>query len=89
MRFSYKMRGTCAKVLSFDIKDAVISNVSITGGCSGNSKGISALVEGMNAENIIERCRGIKCGFKHTSCPDQLAKAVEAAINKEKEIPEK
>ena len=85
MQFSYKTRGTCSQTISFDITDGVVSNVTFMGGCNGNLKGISALVEGMKAEEIIDRVEGIRCGFKPTSCPDQLAQAIKAALKKEAE----
>ena len=85
MQFSYKTRGTCSQTISFDITDGVVSNVTFMGGCNGNLKGISALVEGMKAEEIIDRVEGIRCGFKPTSCPDQLAQAIKAALKKEVE----
>ena len=85
MQFSYKTKGTCSQTISFDITNGVISDVSFYGGCNGNLKGVAALVEGMKAEDIISRVEGIRCGFKPTSCPDQLAQAVKAALLKEKE----
>ena len=85
MQFSYKTRGTCSQTISFDITDGVVSNVTFMGGCNGNLKGISALVEGMKAEDVINKVEGIRCGFKPTSCPDQLAQAIKAALKKESE----
>lgn len=85
MQFSYKTRGTCSQTISFDITDGVVSNVTFMGGCNGNLKGISALVEGMKAEDVINKVEGIRCGFKPTSCPDQLAQAIKAALKKEAE----
>jgi len=86
MQFNYKTQGTCSQTISLDITNGIISNVSFFGGCNGNLKGVSALVEGMKAEEVIERLEGIRCGFKPTSCPDQLSKAVKAAMKKEKEM---
>ena len=86
MKYNYKTQMTCSRGISFDITDGVVSNVSFDGGCNGNTKGISALVNGMKAQEVIERLEGIKCGFKPTSCPDQLAKAVKEALLKEKEM---
>ena len=80
MQFEYKTKGTCSVQIDFDIIDGKIRNVAFLGGCNGNLKGISALVEGMTPEDVINRCKGIKCGFKPTSCPDQLATALEQAI---------
>lgn len=76
----YKTQGTCSQFIDFDLEDGIVKNVSFTGGCNGNLKGIGALVEGMSADEAIKRLTGIKCGFKATSCPDQLAKALEAAL---------
>ena len=79
MQYSYKPHGVCARMITFDIEDNIVTNISFSGGCSGNTKGLSALAEGMTADEIIERLSGIRCGFKGTSCPDQLAKAVAQA----------
>ena len=76
MTYTYRTRGTCASQITFDINDNIVSNVSFYGGCNGNLKGISSLCVGMKAQDVIERLEGIKCGFKSTSCPDQLAKAL-------------
>ena len=75
----FKTRGTCSSQISFDLVDGTIHNVKFTGGCNGNLKGIASLVEGMKAEDVIPRLEGITCGFKVTSCPDQLAKALREA----------
>ena len=77
----YKTSGTCSRMISIDIEDGVITECSFSGGCSGNTAGISALVKGMAIEEAISRLKGIKCGFKNTSCPDQLAKALETVAN--------
>ena len=77
---AYKTRGTCSTKISFDIVDGKVHNVKFTGGCNGNLKGIGALVEGMDAREVIARVEGTTCGFKPTSCPDQLAKALKEAI---------
>ena len=76
MRCSYKTSGTCSREIQFDIVDGKIFNVEFFGGCDGNLKGISALVEGQDIQDVIDRLSSIKCGFKDTSCPDQLAKAL-------------
>ena len=76
----YATKGTCSRFIDFDLVDGVVKNVVFTGGCNGNLKGIAALVEGQPAEDVIKRLTGTKCGFKPTSCPDQLAKALEAAL---------
>ena len=80
MHYSYKTKGTCSVQIDFDIIDGKVSNVKFLGGCNGNLKGISALTEGKKAEDVIESLRGIRCGFKSTSCPDQLARALEEAL---------
>jgi len=74
----YKPQGVCSSAIDIEVKDGVIESVKFTGGCNGNLQGISALVEGMNAEEAIKRLKGIRCGFKSTSCPDQLAQALES-----------
>ena len=83
MKYTYKTSGTCAREIKFQLEDGIIKNVSFFGGCNGNLKGISALVEGKKAEEVIPLIKGIKCGFKSTSCPDQLAKALEEALNEQ------
>lgn len=77
----YTTRGTCSRFISFDLEDGKVKNVEFIGGCNGNLKGIGSLVEGMPAEEVIKRLRGTTCGMKNTSCPDQLAKALEEALN--------
>ena len=81
MEFSYKTKGVCSQYINFELKDGIVTNVHFLGGCNGNLKGISALVEGQKAEDIIARVEGIKCGMKSTSCPDQLAQALKEALN--------
>ncbi len=76
MTYSYKTNGTCSSAICFEVNDGIVSNVKFSGGCNGNLKGISALVEGMKTEDVIERLSGITCGYKNTSCPDQLAAAL-------------
>ena len=76
----YTTRGTCSRFIDFDLENGIVKNVVFTGGCNGNLKGIGALVEGMEANEAIKRLTGITCGMKATSCPDQLAKALEAAL---------
>ena len=77
--YQYKTKGTCSQMIYFDLEDNKVKNVQFIGGCNGNLKGIAALVEGMDMEEAISRIEGIKCGMKSTSCPDQLAQALEAA----------
>lgn len=79
MNHEYKTKGTCSQRILFDLEDNKVTNVQFIGGCHGNLQGIAALVEGMNADDIIEKLSGIKCGFKSTSCPDQLAAAIRQA----------
>jgi len=72
----YKTSGTCSAAIDFEVEDGIVKNVKFIGGCNGNTQGISKLVEGMPVDEVISRLEGIKCGFKSTSCPDQLAKAL-------------
>lgn len=83
MRYSYKTQGTCAMQINFDINENVISNVEFIGGCNGNLKAISKLVDGFTVEQIEEKLLGNTCGFKSTSCADQLAKAVRKAYEEQ------
>ena len=76
----YKTKGTCSTSIDVELKDGVIDSVKFTGGCNGNLQVISALVKGMKPEEAISRLKGIRCGFKPTSCPDQLAHALEEMI---------
>lgn len=77
----YKTHGTCSTAIHFDIdENKCVHNVTFDGGCNGNLKGIGRLVEGMPAQKVIDTLEGTTCGFKRTSCPDQLAKALKAAI---------
>lgn len=77
---TYKTQGTCATSIELELDGDIIKSVAFTGGCNGNTQGVAALVSGMKAEDAIARMKGIKCGFKSTSCPDQLAKALEQAL---------
>ena len=74
----YKTSGTCSRAINLEVEGDIIKSVSFTGGCNGNLQGISRLVEGMKVEDAISRLKGIRCGFKNTSCPDQLARALES-----------
>lgn len=76
MEYNYRPRGVCSSSLTFEIEDGKIRNVSFSGGCNGNLKGIATLVEGMPVSQVKEKLTGIKCGHKGTSCPDQLAQAL-------------
>ena len=77
----YKTKGTCSTQIDIEVEGNIIKSVKFTGGCNGNLQGVSRLVEGMKAEDAIAKLRGIKCGFKPTSCPDQLSYAIEQAMN--------
>ena len=81
MRYEYKTKGVCSQMISFDLEDGKVQNVQFFGGCNGNLKGIGSLVEGMDVNEVINRLEGTTCGFKSTSCPDQLAKALKEARN--------
>lgn len=81
MRYEYKTKGTCSQKIFFDVENGKVTNVQFLGGCNGNLKGIAALVEGMDVDQVISRVEGIRCGMKNTSCPDQLAKALKEAKN--------
>ena len=76
----YKPKGVCSQSIEINMNGNVIDSVVFTGGCNGNLQGISSLVKGMTAEEAISRLKGIRCGFKPTSCPDQLAQALESAL---------
>ena len=80
MKYTYKTKGTCSSTISFDLTVGIISDVSFTGGCNGNLKAISKLVEGKNAEEIMNFLRGNTCGPRSTSCADQLSRAIEEAL---------
>ncbi len=76
----YKPKGVCSQSIEINMNGNVIDSVAFTGGCNGNLQGISSLVKGMTAEEAISRLKGIRCGFKPTSCPDQLAQALESIL---------
>lgn len=82
-KYSYTPRGVCSSQIDFELEDGVIKNCSFTRGCNGNTQGISALVCGMRADEAINKLKGIDCGGRGTSCPDQLALALEAAQKQE------
>lgn len=77
----YQPKGVCSNAIDVQVEDGVIKSVKFTGGCNGNLQGISRLVAGMKIEDAIDRLKGIKCGFKNTSCPDQLACALQEIID--------
>lgn len=81
-RTVYRTSGTCSRAIEIEINDdGIITEASFAGGCSGNTQGVAALVCGMKAEDAIAKLKGIRCGFRDTSCPDQLARALEQLIN--------
>lgn len=73
----YKTHGTCSRLIKVEVEDGIITDCAFVGGCAGNTQGVAALVKGMRAEDAISKIKGLKCGFKGTSCPDQLALALE------------
>lgn len=83
MHYTYKTSGVCSRSIDFDVENGVLKNVKYVGGCDGNLKGIGKLVEGMDIKEVAKRLDGIKCGFKATSCPDQLSRALQEIIAKE------
>ena len=78
MTYSFQTKGTCSQTIEFDINATLITTVRFLGGCNGNLQGIGRLVDGMPVDEVIEKLQGIRCGYKSTSCPDQLAKALTA-----------
>jgi uncharacterized protein (TIGR03905 family) len=76
MKLTYKTNGVCSRSIDLEVEDGIVIDVKFNGGCNGNTQGISALVKGMKVEDVIEKLQGIKCGFKNTSCPAQLAEAL-------------
>ena len=83
MTYSFRPKGVCSQEMRVELDDqGVIQELQVLGGCSGNLQGISALVRGMSAREAVDRLRGIRCGFKNTSCPDQLAQGLEQILEK-------
>lgn len=82
-QIDFTTRGTCSRMIHITLEDGIVESVTFDGGCAGNTRGVSALVRGMSAKEAIERLKGIRCGFKPTSCPDQLARALEACLAEE------
>ena len=80
MKYQYRPRGVCSYALEFELENGAIHNAHFEGGCHGNLQGICSLVEGMSAQQVVERLKGIRCGRKNTSCPDQFAKALEQVL---------
>lgn len=83
MAYQYRTKGVCSRNITFDIVDGTVVNVHFDGGCNGNTQGISRLIEGMPVEEAIRRMEGIRCGFKGTSCPDQLAQALKQTLQQD------
>ena len=79
MEYNYRPSGVCSKNIKFEIENGIVKNVQFTGGCAGNTQGIARLCEGRTVDELVSVLEGIKCGFKSTSCPDQLSKAIRAA----------
>ena len=79
MTIQFRPKGVCSQAMTIEVEEGVIRSLRVDGGCSGNLQGISRLVEGMETEEAIRRLEGIRCGFKPTSCPDQLAQALKQA----------
>ncbi len=77
MEYRYRPMGVCSQEIIFDIENEIVKDLKVTGGCNGNLQGISSLVKGMKIDDIITKLKGIKCGYKQTSCPDQISKALE------------
>ncbi len=82
MDYTYKTKGTCSQLIQFEITDNKVYNVQFVGGCSGNTQGVARLIEGMDVNEVISRLDGIRCGFRPTSCPDQLATALKQVMSK-------
>ncbi len=80
MTINYKTQGTCSRQINIEVENGIVKSVQFIGGCNGNTKGISQLVAGMKVEDVIAKLEGTTCGFKGTSCPDQLAKALKQAL---------
>lgn len=80
MEIHFTPRGVCSRQIDVVVENDIIKSVKFTGGCSGNTQGVAALATGMKVEDYLSRCRGIRCGSKSTSCPDQLAIALEEAL---------
>lgn len=80
MKFEYRPTGVCSRSICLDIEDGIVRDVEFVDGCNGNLKGICALVKGLSCDEVKEKLSGIRCGLKSTSCPDQLAKAIDEAI---------
>lgn len=78
MKFTYKPDGVCSQLFEIEVENNIVKDCVIYGGCSGNTQGVAKLILGMNVDDVINKLDGIRCGYKNTSCPDQLAKALKA-----------
>ncbi len=85
MKTTYRCKGVCSSKIHLDIEDGIIRELSFDGGCSGNTQGVALLSIGRSAAEVAQQVRGVRCGFKSTSCPDQLAKAIDAALSADSE----
>ena len=83
MQHEYKTRGVCASKILFDLDGDTVKNIRFVGGCNGNTQGVARLAEGMKIDEVVARLKGVHCGMKPTSCPDQLAQALLAAKERE------
>ncbi len=81
-QITYTTHGTCSRQIVIDVEDGIVTNVTFVGGCSGNTQGVASLAKGMKVEDVVARLKGIRCGGKPTSCPDQLAQALEQYLAK-------
>ncbi len=81
MQYRYRPQGVCSQEMIIDVEDGKVTHLEVIGGCNGNLKGIAKLIEGMEIDEVIKRLKGVKCGYKNTSCPDQLATALESIKN--------
>jgi uncharacterized protein (TIGR03905 family) len=82
-KYSYSPKGVCSSQINFEVENGIVKNVRFTRGCNGNTQGIAALVEGMRAEDVISKLKGTNCSGRGTSCPDQLAKALELSLQQD------
>ena len=83
MEYTYETQGVCSRKIYINMDDEIIKEVKFDGGCSGNTQGLAEMVKGLNAKDVIQKLKGINCGFKGTSCPDQLAIALEKILEKQ------
>lgn len=81
MKYTYTPRGVCSRQINLEVEDGIVTKLEVIGGCNGNLQGISKLVQGMKVEEVIKRLKGIDCNSKGTSCPDQIARALEEMIH--------